>query len=334
MTDEYVIVTHNGKFHVDEVCAYAMLNYLNPTNQLIRTRDMETIQKGTIVIDVGLIYDHEKYRYDHHQSTFKETFEPQSDIKLSASGLIYKHYGQQLIQKYCEQKNIKCPQNVHKDFYYRFFSEIDAFDNGIRQYTDNFYDLLDQRQIIQKFHSNTNIGQIVDKLNTLNHGNHDAQMKAFIQASQLVWQLLCICLDSYLINENEFEKDILIFNQAMSQKNQLYNTGELVVITQECTNWQRCLKVYEDQHPLEKGLLKFIIYQNANNSWNIRAISDQLFKNRLNLLDGTLMKSSLSKPQHFIFVHNNKFIGSCSTLDSTIEMGTITLNNYHNFNNL
>ena len=68
------IVTHNGTFHLDEITAYAILDYLYPQNQLIRTRDQELINQTNITIDVGGIYDPEKNKYDHHQSTFNDTF--------------------------------------------------------------------------------------------------------------------------------------------------------------------------------------------------------------------------------------------------------------------
>ena len=52
-----------------------------------------------IVCDVGAIYDHEKQRYDHHQKTFTETWNNEaSDItKLSSAGLIYRHFGKEVI---------------------------------------------------------------------------------------------------------------------------------------------------------------------------------------------------------------------------------------------
>ena len=50
--------------------------------------------------DVGAIYDHERQRYDHHQKTFTETWNNEaSDItKLSSAGLIYRHFGKEVIQ--------------------------------------------------------------------------------------------------------------------------------------------------------------------------------------------------------------------------------------------
>ena len=63
-----------------------------------------------IVIDVAGVYDHSKLRYDHHQRGFFETYDGKVGVatgpenatgafktKLSASGLVYKHYGRDIL---------------------------------------------------------------------------------------------------------------------------------------------------------------------------------------------------------------------------------------------
>ena len=64
---------------------------------LVRTRDDAIIDQGTVVVDVGAVYDPEKLRFDHHQRGFVETFSPAHTVKLSSAGLIYKHFGRELI---------------------------------------------------------------------------------------------------------------------------------------------------------------------------------------------------------------------------------------------
>ena len=80
-----MIGTHNGTFHCDEALACALLRMtkqfaeagkfsegllLLPTCFLdvVRTRDPATLDKCTIVVDVGGVYDPETLRFDHHQS--------------------------------------------------------------------------------------------------------------------------------------------------------------------------------------------------------------------------------------------------------------------------
>ncbi|MDO8564969.1 MAG: MYG1 family protein, partial [bacterium] len=62
------IVTHEGKFHADDVFAVAtLLLALQDEAEVRRTRDEEDVASADIAVDVGGIYDAEKNRFDHHQ---------------------------------------------------------------------------------------------------------------------------------------------------------------------------------------------------------------------------------------------------------------------------
>ena len=84
-----------------------------------------------MVIDVGAVYDHSIRRYDHHQRSFVSTLKeehpdvpldarPDCSTKLSACGLVYKHYGlQELFRSELGGKHIQkteptCPPQVRK----------------------------------------------------------------------------------------------------------------------------------------------------------------------------------------------------------------------------
>lgn len=80
-----------------------MLLYTNKyTNPLIvRTRDQAVLPTLDIIVDVGGISDASTLRFDHHQNTFKDVWDPENekikDIKLSSAGLIYKQFGKEVI---------------------------------------------------------------------------------------------------------------------------------------------------------------------------------------------------------------------------------------------
>lgn len=66
-----IAVTHSGKFHADDVLAWALiLEFYNDQATLIRTRDHQKIQDGDIVFDVGGVFDPKNLRFDHHQSSY------------------------------------------------------------------------------------------------------------------------------------------------------------------------------------------------------------------------------------------------------------------------
>ncbi len=322
--EKITIATHNGTFHVDEVTAYAILNYLFPDNELIRTRDLNIINTANIAIDVGQIYNHETRRYDHHQSSFNQSIDDKSTITLSSAGLVYKHYGDQLIAKFCEDNKIEKNDKAYNDIYYRLFVEIDAHDNGIRQYSDNFYEQLSLGEIKQRFFTNLSYGQIISKLNTQDPSNDEEQYKAFKRAAHLAWEILSISIANYLQNQNNLTSDYAIMEQSMKSRFEYHASGEIVVVKQDCNNWRKCLGLYETDHPEEKKI-KFIVYQGNNNCWNVKAISDQLFLNRQNLLPIEEMKKNVVVSSDIIFVHNKLFIGASKTIETAINMAIISL---------
>ncbi|WP_372881933.1 MYG1 family protein [Psychromonas sp.] len=82
--DKIKVVTHNGSFHADEVTAVALLQLYGIIKkgqfEIIRTREMEQINQGDIVVDVGAIHNIETCRFDHHQI---------KDGKISSAGLVW-----------------------------------------------------------------------------------------------------------------------------------------------------------------------------------------------------------------------------------------------------
>lgn len=118
MSEQYVAVTHNGKFHADEVFATAVLKHIYPDLTVRRSRDPKVIESGDFVYDVGGIYDHETKRYDHHQNG---ALKRQDGLTRSAFGLIWLHYG----KEYCDGDD-----SVWNLIDKRLVRGIDAGDNG------------------------------------------------------------------------------------------------------------------------------------------------------------------------------------------------------------
>lgn len=62
-----------------------------------RSRDPEAWKTVDILIDVGGEYDPSRHRYDHHQRGFFEVFGHGFSTKLSSAGLVYKHFGREIV---------------------------------------------------------------------------------------------------------------------------------------------------------------------------------------------------------------------------------------------
>lgn len=138
-TKSVKIGTHDGQFHCDESLGCFLLKQLVQYKDatIVRTRQQELLDTCEIVLDVGGVYDHEKRRYDHHQKSFNLTLssihpaKTFGNIKLSSAGLIYAHYGHEIIANMfgwaVEEKNTDI---VFDKVYENFVKEIDGIDNG------------------------------------------------------------------------------------------------------------------------------------------------------------------------------------------------------------
>ncbi|KAM3621896.1 uncharacterized protein V6R79_017560 [Siganus canaliculatus] len=135
------IGTHNGTFHCDEVLACFFLRQLPEYKdaEIIRTRDAAKLAECDIVVDVGGEFDPKRHRYDHHQRTFTESFNtlhPEKPwvTKLSSAGLVYVHFGRQLLAQLTKLKEgDRLLEVLYDKLYENFVEEVDAVDNGISQ---------------------------------------------------------------------------------------------------------------------------------------------------------------------------------------------------------
>lgn len=90
------LVTHNAKFHTDDVFAIATLFIaLGKENcEVIRTRDEALIAAADYVVDVGNVYDESRNRFDHHQ--IGGAGERENGIPYASFGLVWKKLGEQV----------------------------------------------------------------------------------------------------------------------------------------------------------------------------------------------------------------------------------------------
>jgi len=112
-----VVATHDGQFHADDVVAGAILRMFNPGVRIIRTRDPKVLDKADIVFDVGMEFDPERGRYDHHQREKAGTYP--NGIEYSSAGLVWDAIGIFLVD-----------EEVHRIVSQKFIMPIDAHDNG------------------------------------------------------------------------------------------------------------------------------------------------------------------------------------------------------------
>jgi uncharacterized UPF0160 family protein len=118
------LATHNSSFHADEVFATACLKIYfedlkNNKTKIVRSRDTEITDKADILFDFGMEYNPDKNRYDHHQKGGAGK-RGKYDIPYSAFGLIWKHYGEELVEN----------KEIHEKIDTSFIQQVCATDTG------------------------------------------------------------------------------------------------------------------------------------------------------------------------------------------------------------
>ncbi|MGI4941234.1 MAG: MYG1 family protein [Janthinobacterium lividum] len=126
------LVTHNGKFHCDEVFAYAVLRHALGVQQpgvdhiLVRTRDPVVIGSGDVVWDVGLHFDVAANRFDHHQRGAPER---PDGTPFSSAGLVWQSYGRRAVESLLGDGRLA--DAIAADLDQGIVRRIDEVDNGV-----------------------------------------------------------------------------------------------------------------------------------------------------------------------------------------------------------
>lgn len=139
------LLTHSGQFHADDIFSTALLNvYYRHKDKKIKVKckrsiKKEDIDKADIVYDIGLIYNPKKLRFDHHQNDSSLTRE--NSIPYAAFGLVFKHFGPELISIISKEKNKKVIAEIFEIIEKKLVQHIDAMDNGKSTYKQLFKDV-------------------------------------------------------------------------------------------------------------------------------------------------------------------------------------------------
>lgn len=326
---EVVIGTHSGVFHCDEILACFMLQQLPKYQKarIVRTRDEAILKDCDIVVDVGSVYDPEKFRFDHHQKTFDHTLgsvrpefaEEFSKVRLSSAGLIYAHFGEEVIQRVIQQQpggaeplDADCLQNVYKKVYEGFIQEIDGIDNGVPQFPDEpVYRI--------STHLSARVGHFNSHWNSSDSFDEQAQ---FEKAKQLAGAEL---IDSILFYATVWWPARAIVSEAIKKRFELHESGKIIEFSQSCP-WKQHLYDLEAVEQCEGQILyclfsasptdyRVICVPNTANSFVCRKFLPAAWRG---IREEQL--ASVSGVTDARFVHATGFIGGASTRDGTLEM--------------
>jgi len=339
-----LIGTHNGHFHADEALAVFLLRLL-PTYQsspLVRTRDPETLSTCHTVVDVGGEYDPPRNRYDHHQREFNEVF-PSHNTKLSSAGLVYKHFGRDIIS---QQTGLDISSEdveiLYQKLYDDFIEPFDANDNGISIYDSK---ALTNAGVTKQFEDRGfSIASVVNRYNHP-HDRADAerpkeqQQEAedarFLKASAFTGEQFVYELGD---KHRSWLPARYVVRKAYDGRHQYDPAGQIMVIPyrKEGVPWSDHLYSLEAEAAKKAGteanqhhVLYVLFPENgeADSKWRIRAVSVEGagFQNRKDLPDmwKGLRDEELSKVSEIpggVFIHASGFIGGNKTFDGALAM--------------
>ncbi|KZV92579.1 metal-dependent protein hydrolase [Exidia glandulosa HHB12029] len=320
------IGTHNGTFHCDEALAVYLLRQTSTFkgSDVLRTRDPAKLETCDIVVDVGAVYDANILRFDHHQREFNETFGPDWKTKLSSAGLVYKHFGKEIVASALnlpvENPNVEL---VYLKMYKSFIEAIDAIDNGISQ-----YDTTEP----QRYSSSTDLSARVGFLNPAwNEKVDSAGVDArFEQASSLTGSEFTARLQHYA---SAWLPARDIVRTAFDKRQSAHASGRIVLF-ESYAPWRDHLYDVEKDAQLDTdSLILFVVYPDeTGGSWRVQAVTKEgeAFTNRKSLPEPWrgVRDDKLSEVTGIpggVFVHASGFIGGNKTKEGALQMATKAL---------
>ncbi|GAA5823004.1 hypothetical protein JCM3770_005376 [Rhodotorula araucariae] len=323
-----ICVSHSGTFHADDALAAAMLRLLPryANAELRRSREQADWDAADVVFDVGGVYDAERLRFDHHQRGFNEVFGHGFVTKLSSAGLIYKHFGQEVLSNVLgEPVDSQIVQTLFLKMYADFIEAFDGIDNGIAQYVTSEP---------PRYRSRTDISSRVAALNPRwnEPSNEQILLERFEQASKLCGDEFLARLD-YLAKAWLPARDIVI--RAVETRKENHPSGKIIVYTEFCP-WKEHLHIIEQELSIPADELPlYVLYPESeapNSKWRVQAVavSPESFDSRKALpeawrgvRDDAL--STLTGIPGCIFVHAAGFIGGNLTKEGALEMAVKAL---------
>ena len=319
-----VIGTHDGSFHCDEALAISMLKMLPDFEDaaVVRTRKSEVLSQCNVVVDVGAEYNPDTLRFDHHQREFNGVLDPYQ-TRLSSAGLVYKHFGKEIIAGILRKCEIGEVSSGFVDICYRkvyegFMEHIDAIDNGIS--------VADQPS---KYYVSTTLSNRVGHLNPAwNEPNTpEAFNEGFVQAMTLTGSEFIGCVERLA---KAWWPARSLVQKAIDQRHSVHPSGAIIVLESSCP-WKDHLFEIEKELSLGADIL-YVLYGDSGGSWRIQAVPEEptSFISRKKLLEPHMglrdeVLSEATSIPGCIFVHASGFIGGHSNKQGALAMAIKSL---------
>jgi uncharacterized UPF0160 family protein len=302
------IITHNEKFHPDDVFAVATLllflegsdfpAWRNRSVTIIRTRDESLMGDADFIVDVGSIYDEENNKFDHHQ--VGGAGQRENTIPFASFGLVWKKYGE----------HVAGSEEIADAIDEKLVQVIDAYDNGVSLFKPVIDDVDPYL-----------ITNVVFSFLPSWHESADMFDTYFREAVTFAQELL-----KREIKRAQAKKEASSLVEAYYKKAE----NKQIIVLDQFLPWQDVLIDYPE--PL------FVIYPRnrgvEGGKWNVSAVpikKGQTFENRKDFpkawagkRDGELAK--ISGISDAIFCHNGLFLAVANSKAGALELAKKAIN--------
>jgi uncharacterized UPF0160 family protein len=239
--------------------------------------------------------------------------------KLSASGLVYKHYGKEIIQAHYPHLSEDHLEVAYQKMYKSFMEAIDAIDTGVEIAADPAY------------RDATGLSARVGRLNSRWNDNKEttpSQDERFEVASALCGQDFMSVLSPLVESSIPAYKFV---EEAVLDRANVDASGEIIKLGSGGMPWKSHLYDLERKHNVDP-LIKFCLYTDEAGMWRIQTVSEESagFTNRLGLpeawrgvRDADL--EAIANIPGCTFCHKAGFIGGNKTFEGVLAMAKAAL---------
>lgn len=291
--------THNGIFHCDEVVGIAILEiaHMNTDTYVVRTRNLDELNKLDIVIDIG------GGMFDHHMSGFN-ICRPTGE-KYASAGLVWREFAEKAIKNVMDEENLFINDNeikiIKEHIDREVIASVDMEDNGEKINTHIF-------SFIPKF--------LPPWMKEPNYND------AFYKVETIVFDILKGIIKDMIVQvvtKNELQKRYGLIS------------GGILEIPAQTMPWLEEVVSYNQTHDYNA---KFVIFPYPAGGWAAQSVPPSIekkFDQLVSFPKGWAGANEQTLPeisgiQDATFCHNGCFFVRAKTKKAIIEMCKIAMN--------
>ena len=328
-TNKFLLGTHDGSFHCDEALALSFLKILPEyrDSHIVRTRNPDLLAQCHVVVDVGATYEPAQHRYDHHQREFTGVLDGYN-TKLSSAGLVYKHFGRQILHEVLTTDDGVAPDAAFVEvcygkLYKGFVEHIDAIDNGVSVSSDGGE---------PRYHVSTSLSARVGHLNPA----WNEEQSSDVMNSRFVDAMTLTCSE-FLSHAQSLARSWWparsIAQKALAGRFDVHPSGKIMVLDSACP-WKDHLFELEKEAAAggKAQEVLYVLYADMGGSWRIQAVpvDPNSFSSRKKLpsawcgLRDDVLSAATGVPGG-IFNHASGFIGGHQTKEGALAKAVLAL---------